>query len=257
MGCASSTNLQPSAPVQITQSPLEEWEPQWSPDGKWLSYGSGEDGNQNVAVFHMDTQEETLLTTGLPFVHATSWSPGGTQLAYVTSAPTENGFVSHIYVVEVNQRTIRQVTHEESIDGSPSWSPDGTQLAFPSTRSGAFNLWIQPLDGEAAVMVTDHPERDHAPEWSPDGRHLAFQSDRGETTSIWVLDVDDGTLTPVTDDEGYESYPDWSPNGRYLTYDSDRAGSSDIWIQPADGGEAIPITSGPANDMRPSWSPDG
>jgi Tol biopolymer transport system component len=242
---------------QITSNPGGEFEPQWSPDGMMLSYGSGEMGDQNVAIVDVKTRTETLLTTGLGFVHATTWSPDGQHIAYATGSETENGFVSHIYIVEIKSRKVRQLTHVEGIDGSPTWSPDGTAIAFPSDRSGDFNIWIQPVDGSEAVMVTHDPELDHAPEWSPDGKAIAFHSMRGGNASIWILRLEDGTLTRLTDDKGNDQYPDWSPDGRYITFDSDRSGNQDIWVQPVAGGEAIRVTSDPAMDMRPSWSPDG
>jgi Tol biopolymer transport system component len=71
-----------TAPVRITSNPQGEYEPQWSPDGSMLSYGSGEMGDQNVAVIDVDSGLETFLTEGLSFVHATTWSPDGKKIAF-------------------------------------------------------------------------------------------------------------------------------------------------------------------------------
>jgi TolB protein len=253
----SSRDQVSASPVRITSGPQGEYEPQWSPDGSMLSYGSGKMGDQNLAVMKLDSGKETFLTEGLSFLHATTWSPDGRSIAYVTGSATESGFVSHVYIVNVKDKSVRQLTHEESIDGSPSWSPDGKAIAFPSERSGAFNIWIQRVDGSEATMVTDHPEDDHGPEWSPDGKAIAFHSRRGGSSSIWIHRLEDGGLTQLTGDEYEEQYPDWSPDGRFVVFDSNRSGNMDIWLQPVIGGEPIQVTSDPAMDMRPSWSPDG
>lgn len=246
-----------SPPVRITRSPGDEYEPQWSPDGAMLSYGSGEMGDQNVAVMDLRSGVETVLTEGLSFVHATTWSPDSRHIAFVTGSATESGFVSHVYIVGLEDRSVRQLTHEACIDGSPSWSPDGSSIVFPSDRSGAFNLWVQRVDGTVATMVTDHPADDHGPEWSPDGTAIAFHSRREGSSSIWIYRLEDGRLIRLTGDESDEQYPDWSPDGRFIAFDSNRSGNQDIWVQPVAGGEAIRVTSDPATDMRPSWSPGG
>ena len=116
-------------------------------------------------------------------------------LRQVYLVPAKGGdFVSHVYIVELETKEVRQLTHVESIDGSPAWSPDGRSIAFPSERSGVFNLWIQPVDGGEPTMVTDDPATDHGPEWSPDGKAVAFHSDRGGSSSIWILRREDGEL---------------------------------------------------------------
>lgn len=244
--------------TRVTSSPHQEIEPQWSPEGDKLSYGSGFEGDQNVAVYDLNLQKESMITQGLGFVHATSWSPDGKDIAYVTTEQTPNGINSHVFIVNLGNLEVTQLTDVPSIDGSPSWSPDGHQMAFPSRRSGGvFNLWLQPLSGEEATMVTDHPEIDHGPEWSPDGSKIAFHSERGNTSSIWILNLIDNTVSQLTDDEGNDYYPDWSPDGQAITFSSDRSGNHDIWIQALKNQEPIQVTTDSSADSRSSWSPKG
>lgn len=149
---------------RMTDDAAEEMEPQWSPDGRYLSYGSGSDGDQNVFIINLETRKKTRITSGLEFVHSTSWSPDGKTIAYVTTDNSEGELRSHIYAVSLDNGAFKQITHERSIDGSPSWSPDGTELAFASRRSGPFNLWIHSLKTNQARMITDDAATDHAPE---------------------------------------------------------------------------------------------
>jgi hypothetical protein len=76
VGCAQNRPETEVGLLRITTSPHEEMEPQWAPDGRRLSYGSGREGDQNVVVYDFSTQTETQLTQGLGFVHATTWSRG-------------------------------------------------------------------------------------------------------------------------------------------------------------------------------------
>lgn len=66
-GCIKFEVKNETGPLRITDNPNEEMEPQWSPDGKMLSYGSGIPGNQNVFVVDMETLEEAQNYAGLGF----------------------------------------------------------------------------------------------------------------------------------------------------------------------------------------------
>ena len=74
-------------------------------------------------------------------------------------------------------------------------SLDGNSLAyFLQNETGAFGLWIMPLDGgparEVATKFTlvDDPA---GPQWSPDGSQIAVTGLDSATgnTAIWLIDV--------------------------------------------------------------------
>ena len=49
------------------------------------------------------------------------------------------------------------MTTGEKGDNHPRWSPDGTEIAFLSSRDGAPQIYILPVDGGEARPVTDFP----------------------------------------------------------------------------------------------------
>src|SRR5258706_2837238 len=51
---------------------------------------------------------------------------------------------------------------------SVTWSPDGKQLVYSMKGS----LWIQNLNSERALQLTDGDGYDYQPDWSPDGRSV-------------------------------------------------------------------------------------
>jgi dipeptidyl aminopeptidase/acylaminoacyl peptidase len=59
-------------------------------------------------------------------------------------------------------------------------SPDGTLLGFIApSAAGVSNIWVEPLAGGEAVMVTDDARRGiYGFHWAPDGEHLLFVQDR-------------------------------------------------------------------------------
>ncbi len=67
---------------------------------------------------------------------------------------------------------LRPLTTEgfESLSGAVTpWSPDGTRLLYTSTRTGAADIWVLPVDGGKPRQLTNDVRDDNSPIWSPDG----------------------------------------------------------------------------------------
>ncbi len=88
---------------------------------------------------------------------------------------------SHLYVVALEPGTApRQLTFGERRDGNPLLSPDGRRVAFVRAGPGEGDkaqVWVLPLDGGEARVVTDFEHGAALRDWSPDGRKLLVASD--------------------------------------------------------------------------------
>jgi dipeptidyl aminopeptidase/acylaminoacyl peptidase len=82
--------------------------------------------NTRDALWVMDaggSNRELLDRSPQGFAYAPTWSPDGTEIAYVRSIGEVNG----IFVIDLESTQERQI----SPDGvAPEWSPDGSRLAF-------------------------------------------------------------------------------------------------------------------------------
>ena len=93
---------------------------------------------------------------------------------------------THLYVFNLGDRKMTQITSGDYDDTAPAWSPDGRSIAFVSNRSADpdrnfnDNIWVAAADntnqGKNLVRVTTGPGTDGAPAWSPDGKWIAFTS---------------------------------------------------------------------------------
>ena len=153
------------------------------------------------------------------------------------------------------------VPYVDYVWGGIDLSPDGSEVAFSWNRSGTFEIYSVPLDGERIFQLTDAKERSVWPRWSPDARQLAFLRDRGgdERFDIWLVDRDGEHERNLTNEPGV-MHRDiaWSPDGTKLVYTANAGGKSfAIHVVDLATGAKRAITDGSRDDMQPRWSPDG
>ena len=104
-------------------------------------------------------------------------SPDGKWVAYAVATPDmdANRNASNIWVVAVEGGAPVQWTRSGH-DTSPVWSPDGKMLAFLSSRDGASQVYILPMDGGEAHAWTHLSTGADMVKWSPDSKTIAFTS---------------------------------------------------------------------------------
>jgi dipeptidyl aminopeptidase/acylaminoacyl peptidase len=153
------------------------------------------------------------------------------------------------------------VPYVDYIWGGIDLSPDGSEVAFSWNRSGTFEIFSAPLDGERIFQLTGANERSVWPRWSPDAKQLAFLRDRGgdERFDIWLVDRDGEHERNLTNEPGV-MHRDiaWSPDGTKLGYTANAAGKGfGVHVIDVTTGAKRALTDGARDDLQPRWSPDG
>jgi dipeptidyl aminopeptidase/acylaminoacyl peptidase len=191
---------------QITFGPRGDSQPQWSPDGRFISFvsarGSGSGENEprpQIYLMRADGGEAWKLTDAKEGVTAYEWAPDSKRIAYLTVDPRseaeeaaikkrddervfENDFrYTHIWVVDVETREASRVTEGKSwtVRGAPSWAPDGKRLVFAAgvttmLRDYRVDVYIADLATRAVEKISTNPGADAQPAWSPDGTKIAW-----------------------------------------------------------------------------------
>jgi dipeptidyl aminopeptidase/acylaminoacyl peptidase len=182
--------------------------PQWSPDGRYLSFMSTPPGSDKAQVMLLDRRggDARQLTSVSGEIGEYAWSPDGKRLVFTmessdaSSQPKpmvidalhfkqdEDGYltqdrVRHLYSFEVDSKHLEKLTTDSAFNEDlPVWSPDSRQIAFIRTHEqGADQDGREDIDViEAVAGATPRKiARPYAPNtqrlaWSPDAKQIAY-----------------------------------------------------------------------------------
>ncbi|HXG67063.1 MAG TPA: protein kinase [Blastocatellia bacterium] len=193
---------QPTSPVKLISSSLDDWGAQFSPDGKRFAFESWRSGTPQVWVCDREGSNPIQLTSigesfsGRAYGSGSAlWSPDGRQIAFDASVEVNNVDIRHIHVVNAEGGPPRRITTGAAYDGMPSWSRDGRWIYFASNRSGDWQVWKVPAEGGEAVQVTKNGGF-RACE-SPDGKFIYYS--KVDASGLWRVPVEGGEESLILD----------------------------------------------------------
>jgi Tol biopolymer transport system component/DNA-binding winged helix-turn-helix (wHTH) protein len=191
-------------PTPLIVSTAADSNPQYSPDGQRIVFGSLRSGTPEIWSADHDGRRVMRLTNmGGPVTGTPRWSPDGKEIAFDSMVAANRD----IYVVSANGGKPRQLTTEAAEDTCPSWSGNGQWIYFGSSRSGRMQIWKMPSTGGAAVQVTRQGGFEGFE--STDGKYFYYAKGR-DVAGIWRVEVEGGVETPVVDHHGAGFWRSWA-----------------------------------------------
>ncbi len=242
-------NIGANARAQMTDSPGDDMQPRWSPDGSQIAFISNRDVNSEIYVMAADGSGQTNLTNDGAGDYGHVWSPDGSQIAFGSNRSGDND----VFVMDADGSNLVNVTANAAAEWGPSWSPDGSQLVFGSNRDGNDDIFIMNADGSNQRNLTNNPAADNGAVWSPDGDWIAFASDRDESSDVFVMTPDGEEVRSIGATIEQEGGPTWSPDSSAIAYVQTIEGNSDIFIAAVDESGPRRLTDDPGVDAEPIW----
>lgn len=98
--------------------------------------------------------------------------------------------------------------------------------SFPdvSTDSVVFayrdSIWVAPVIGGTARLLSDVGSRPRHPKFSPDGSKVAYTASVDDNTDIFVVDLNGGAISRLTQHPARDNMVDWYPDGRSILFKS-------------------------------------
>ena len=216
-----------------------------------IAYVTKAGARYNLWVADSDGENaQSALASPEPII-SPSWSPSGSQLAYVSFESRK----PVIYVHDVSSGKRRVVANFRGSNSAPTWAPDGRSLAATLSRDGGSQLFMIDAQGGEPRRLTQSSGIDTEPVFSPDGSAIYFVSDRGGAPQIYRMPAMGGPANRVTFNGTYNISPALSADGRWLAYISRVGGAFKLYVMDLASGNATAITDTTA-DERPSFAPN-
>jgi Tol biopolymer transport system component len=239
--------------VRMLTSSIQDGDPNWSRDGRYLLFDSGRDATSEIGVYQNDQYRS--LTHGNWFDTDPSWSPDGRRIAFSRSKIVGR---NDLYIVDAASGKTRRLTHSRGMDWAPAWSPNGKQIAFVRYEGFGAQIWLSNANGTHQHALTSSGSWNTHPSWSPDSRRIVYSGRRNGNYNLFVINTRTARQQQITHDRSLNLSPAWSPDGSLIAYVSpaDQA-LDDIWVIHPDGTGKHVITHGDADSESPTWAPDG
>lgn len=251
----------------VTKDAATNWNPVWSPDGKFLYFASDRSGN--MSFWRVAIDEETGRVQGEAEVVSTpstvnrhlNFSRDGRRMIYVQTHRRSN--IQAIKFDPSTEKLIGErfwITRGDRQTVRPELSPDGTRFVMRVPRRTQDDIVVVNRDGTNWRELTNDKFFDRYPRWSPDGKRIVFTSDRSGRYEIWLLDPESTNLRQLSfDSPGDSTFPLWSPDSRHILFRRNLVNTilevNKPWAE--QNLRELPAPSEDKRFIAWDWSPDG
>lgn len=197
-------NADGSNHVQLTKGDKNSSNPQWSPDGKWISFTSSRDGKNNLYLLPVGGGEAEKMTDVKTGVGAYEWSQDGSRIAFTMQDAADE-------------------KEEKDKKAKNDWYFMDEQIK----QNRLYVLWLNEKDSSGKrkqKLLTKENYNVNAFNWSPDGKMIVYSHGKSPEVNdnvysdISLIDIESGTIKTIAATGAGETNPQFSPDGKLIVY---------------------------------------
>jgi len=201
-------NADGTGTAAVVETPADEAEPAWLPDGAGLAFTRGD------ALWAIDLAAKTEKRVLPDFArsHGLSDFASGGGLAAFTGKRLLGW---DVFAADLASGAATPLT-KGGKSCRPRFSGDGKRIAYVSSLAdGKGDIWLMNPDGSAKTRLTERNDTvDYFPAWSPDDKYIVFcsgieHSPKKGRWSLFLVKTATKLVTPLF--SGFERalFPDW------------------------------------------------
>ncbi|MBZ0202430.1 MAG: DPP IV N-terminal domain-containing protein [Ignavibacteria bacterium] len=274
----------------IAEVGFANYYPQFSPDGKKLTYLSNKEydyGSTSMYIHDFSKKgKDAELIGGISGSY--SWSNDGKKIVFSrrNKPNIHDAVVFDMFEYDVAKEEETQLSSGLRAH-APTYSPDGKSIAFVRNNDGTQNLFIAEIPKGKMLAKKDikqltsfiNGEQIYSPKWSPDGKSILFDYSKHDAREIAEVNIETGNIKFMFSDPNVDfRSPAYSKEGDAIIFASDITGIFNIYryelknndrmtddsntgyvqqLTNVLGSAFMPTTDGIGNLAFASWTKDG
>ncbi len=173
-----------------------------SADDSILLFSSKEDNRKGeLFLYSLSDKSRRRITNNNFYESGAKFSPADNnfvassiQTAKVDSL--NHGGNAEIFLINISDSTLTQLTDIAGFSALPSISPDGKQIAFHNCNNGQCDIYLVNVDGTNLKNLTNGIDDNRWPRWTPDGKWIAFTKTISDNSEIYLISPDGKVIKP-------------------------------------------------------------
>jgi len=242
-------NLDGESPIQLTNGLTGESNPQWSPDGKYISFIAKRKPSEHNQVYLISNfgGEAIQLTHHETAVRNVQWSPDGGSIYFQASDPKtdeeeqqaklnddvyakdENYKQVHLWTMGLEDSEAHRLTEGDFSVNRYSLSRDGNTIVHSRGISPLYDesttneIWLMNNKGEQPRQLSFNNIPESSASLSPDGRQILFIAGANEAfdsyynSNLFLLPAKGGDPVMLLEDIPYDiNAARWTGEGKSI-----------------------------------------
>ncbi|MCB5279225.1 MAG: BamA/TamA family outer membrane protein [Candidatus Cloacimonetes bacterium] len=214
----------------------------WFPDGKRLAFAAKTTEGDRIHILNVDKGkiEDTITIPNLRAIFELDVASDGQRI--VMSA--QQNMQTDIYIYNIENQDLQQLTNDSFYDAQPRFSPDGTRIVFSSERNedpqshryGYFanysmDIFEYRLPSSSLWQITNETYNCTQPMYLDSGNKIAFVSARNEITNLELIDSESNQIATISNVLAGIYNGDFSQDGNYMVVSNYFNGAWNIYFE--------------------------
>lgn len=236
---------------RITFDPDSDWGPDWRPIpfSEKILYDSDLDGDREIYLKYLETNETIQLTDNKYKDGLACWSPDGSKIAFFSNRDGDD----EIYMMNADGTDVTQLTHNTWADRTPSWSLDGHKIAYASAPEGQYDIFLMDLKDNSQEQLTFSSQKEFWTTYGPKGDYI-YYTHFDSRQDTYRVDIKSKEVEKVWENCSRVAF---SPKGDQIAYSRYENGHWNIYIRDLKTDQVLQLSDSMSNEWVPTWSPDG